>query len=479
MGTNPQHCGACGKSCAGYQKCEMGMCSPVYMGTNRLGLGMGARGLVVTPDGAAVVVGVFTGTVDFDPGAGEASLTARGASDIFVTKFNRDGSYAWTRAVGGAMAANVAIGDIDIAADGSSGIVGTFQGVIEVWPHPTDARLTARGMTDVFMLKFTPDGQVAFLRARASAQGTGCHAFVVEMASEGSMFVGGDCNDPPPGTLAGSDGYVMKLAANGDAVYSRSFVSVESLVSTRLIRHHQDGSVVVAGHFEGKFDLDPRGTSDVRGAPAPGRAFLVRLDAAGAYLAGTTLDWGIWGNGLAHLTHMAIADNKDVYIAGRVDAAKLTAVDLDPTGGHDMRNTVGKLDVVLVKLGADGAYRWGQLYGGAEDERANRVSATPDGGVLVAGDFRSATLPLDPPAGQPRSAQEHGSFLLKVNANRGYEWSVIGGGPGSWTNDLAVDARGFSWGGTYFRGTDFDPGPGVDMAPTPPVGMGFVSRFVY
>jgi hypothetical protein len=43
------------------------------------------------------------GTLDFNPGVGEDSKTSGGGFDVFVTRFEKDGSYAWTKTFGGSL----------------------------------------------------------------------------------------------------------------------------------------------------------------------------------------------------------------------------------------------------------------------------------------------------------------------------------------------------------------------------------------
>ena len=46
------------------------------------------------------------GTVDFDPGAGVFNLTSTGRSDIFVSKLDSAGNFVWVRQMGGSAAGN-------------------------------------------------------------------------------------------------------------------------------------------------------------------------------------------------------------------------------------------------------------------------------------------------------------------------------------------------------------------------------------
>ena len=51
--------------------------------------------------GDVYVGGNFSGTVDFDPGAGVDSRTSAGGYDAFVSKYDSSGNYQWTKALGG------------------------------------------------------------------------------------------------------------------------------------------------------------------------------------------------------------------------------------------------------------------------------------------------------------------------------------------------------------------------------------------
>jgi hypothetical protein len=59
---------------------------------NELGLGLG-----VDPSGNIAITGSFDNEIAFGPD----KLTSQGESDVFVAKFNQDGSYAWSKAFGG------------------------------------------------------------------------------------------------------------------------------------------------------------------------------------------------------------------------------------------------------------------------------------------------------------------------------------------------------------------------------------------
>jgi hypothetical protein len=96
--------------------------------------------LTVDTFGGVYTTGSFTGTVDFDPGAATAPLTAT-TTDTYVSKLNADGSYAWAKRMGAPPGSTkpsdnktVGISGVDLAWDATSGAVfvtGRYSGVFD------------------------------------------------------------------------------------------------------------------------------------------------------------------------------------------------------------------------------------------------------------------------------------------------------------------------------------------------------------
>jgi hypothetical protein len=107
-----------------------------------------AYSMVVDPNGDTVMVGAFSGTVDF----GGGPLTSVGASDIFVVKYSGlNGSHLWSKRFGGS-SADAGTG-ITVDGQGNVSMIGYFSGSSDFG----GGLLTSAG-SDVFIAKYSPAG---------------------------------------------------------------------------------------------------------------------------------------------------------------------------------------------------------------------------------------------------------------------------------------------------------------------------------
>lgn len=100
-------------------------------------------------------VGTFSQTADFDPSVNTANLTAIGAKDTFIAKFDANGNYLWAKAIGGsgaAIAGNIAIGGSFFY------LTGNYSGTVDFDPSANVANLTSVGDTDIFLARYDLNG---------------------------------------------------------------------------------------------------------------------------------------------------------------------------------------------------------------------------------------------------------------------------------------------------------------------------------
>jgi hypothetical protein len=221
----------------------------------------GAFGIAVDRSNNVYTAGHFMGSPDFDPGAGDATLTSAGESDIFVSKLSSDGTLVWARNIGG-------VGfdkGSDIAVDraGNVSIVGVFSGPVDFDPHADIYVRHSVGLNDVFIVQLDGDGRFVW----AHSLGSTLNDSVVGIAVDGSgnVYVTGcfyDEIDFDPGagkairrSSGERDMFVLKLDGSGNYGWCRTLGTVsDDFVSDIAV--DVGGGVHAIGSFSGTVDFD-------------------------------------------------------------------------------------------------------------------------------------------------------------------------------------------------------------------------------
>jgi hypothetical protein len=216
-------------------------------------------------------------------------------------------------------------------------------------------------------------------------------------------------------------------------------------------------SVVTAGTFTNTADLDPGpGVFNVTSG-GDHDIFIQKLDSAGNFL------WGgsIGVSGAEYPRSIAIDAQDNIYVTGRVRGT----VDLNPGPGTDFQTTSNTgFDAFVIKLASSGAYQWGRLLGGLNNDEGQGIAIDSQGHVVTVG-YIGAVSDLDPGPGTANAGGNglQDAFVQKMDANGNFLWGFAIGGT---ANDIAyavcVDAQDNIIVTGEFRSTiDLDPGPGT------------------
>ena len=108
--------------------------------------------------GNIYIVGVFQGTVDFDPGEGTNNLKSAGDEDVFVLKLDISGNFVWVKQVGGKGSDEPS--EVSLDESGNIYITGAFNGTVDFDPGEGTNNLKSAGDEDVFVLKLDSAGEV-------------------------------------------------------------------------------------------------------------------------------------------------------------------------------------------------------------------------------------------------------------------------------------------------------------------------------
>lgn len=237
------------------------------------------------PDGNVVVGGEFRGTVDFDPGPGDASITSNGAADAFVSSFSSTGTLNWNYGFGGTSTDYVK--GLAINDTGAVYAVGSFESIVDFDFGDGEFSLTSTGGKDAFLLKIALDGSFGWAKKFGGVNEDECLAITSD--GNGHYFTtgyysGGADLDPGPGesitSVAGlNDIFVQKLNASGDLVWAATMGG--TLFEEGLaIGLDASGNPHITGDFAGTCDFNPGEGSTSLVSSGLKDIFVVKLEEA-------------------------------------------------------------------------------------------------------------------------------------------------------------------------------------------------------
>lgn len=300
-----------------------------------------AYGVAIDADDRIYVTGSYNGNADFGDGVTLGSL---GSDDIFLARYNTDGTCLWARRAGSSASSDEARG-VAVSADGGVFIAG-FSGGTTIGFDGISIP-NAGNFRQLVIARYDSTGTVQWARASAgNGQGKTCRAISV---SGDRLFVTGQVGgstatyDGLALTPAASGAYLYVLAAglDGDGLWARSFgtgdhegmgISADTL-----------GNVFVAARLWGSLFLPDDTLTSVS---SNDDILVMKLDEEGdlqwAQSTGSTqrdLAWDVEADGMGNVLVSAHFQQSIDFFG-----APFTAL-----GGEDM---------LIAKLGGDGQVVW-------------------------------------------------------------------------------------------------------------------------
>jgi hypothetical protein len=310
------------------------------------------RDVAVDDNGNVYVTGVFDDEVNFLPGAQGDVITSNGSDDIFLSKFDSNGSYYWVRTWGGVNSEEengIAVDDL-----GNIYIVGSFADTVDFDPGPgMDERTSNGNGRDVFLNTLDSDGNFRWAHTWGDLEDDRGSGIGVDVS--GSIWVTGKFwsdhvdLDPGPGTdiHPGPAPFLSKFDPDGDFILARTW---ERCYPSGLAVS-ESGDVFVTGYFYigdddvDYIDLDPGPGIEEHTSNGVADAFLSVFTINGDFQRGYSWGGKRWddGNDVAG----------DVYGNAYTVGYFKETVDFYPGPGFETRTSNGKNDVFLVKIPSD------------------------------------------------------------------------------------------------------------------------------
>ena len=374
-----------------------------YVWAHRIGAGTYFKIPSVAVDGSgnAWITGSFRGTNDFNPGTGTANLSSSGSDDIFLAKYDGSGAYIWAGKMGGS---DMDFGKaVALDASGNPHITGSFRATADFDPTGGTTSLTAVGLQDIFMAKYTTAGALTWAKSM--------------------------------GGTSLEEGLSLDIGSGG-AVY-------------------------LTGYFRGTVDFDPSaGTLNLTSGGGYEDIFLGKYDSSG------NLSWAFgmgYNDGWDRGNSVAVDGSGNAYLTGYFT----NTVDFDPSVGGTANLTAAYVDIFLAKYNSSGAYQWAKNFGGTSNQdHGNSVALNSSGTPHITGYFYD-TADFDPGTGTVSLTSIHNTsvFVGRYTTTGNYSLAFAtadGNGGGDECYGTAVDASGNIYITGLVSGTvDMDPGPGT------------------
>ena len=413
------------------------------------------------------VVGLFVGTVDFDPGAGVFNLSAVGNKDAFVCKFDAGGNFIWAKQYGDSAAIDEK-SSLGIDPAGNLYITNSFLGTVDFDPGAGSFTLTSQGSDrDIFIQKLDANGNFIWAKQIGAPFvplfPTPAHSHAIAVDVHGNIYLTGyfdgtaDFDPDPASTFTmtsqfnATDIFVCKLDTDGDFVWAKQFTGTQNQGGVGYgIAVDGAGNVYSTGTIGGTVDFDPGPSTFylTTSASFQTEIYVSKLDPLGNFL---------WAKAMGPGEGSAIATdvNNNVYSGG-----------WSPSGYIPL----------ISKHDPSGNLLWAKQHGGFN---AKAIAVDHHGNVYTAG-FCAGTNDFDPGAGVFNlSGGNSDSFISKLDASGNFLWAgLLTGTHQVWANALAIDMNDHLYTTGYFNGTaDFDPSSSIFNLLSPVTGYDiFISK---
>ncbi len=405
-------------------------------------------------------VGLFSGTVDFDPSIGVFNLTSVGEKDAFICKLDAAGNFIWAKQYGD----NAFIGEkssLGIDPLGNLYITNSFLGTVDFDPDDGSFYLTSQGSDrDVFIQKIDVNGNFIWAKQIGGpfvpTFPTPVHSTAIAVDTNGNQYLTGyfdgtiDFDPNPTFTFTmtsqynASDIFICKLDTDGNFVWAKQFSGTQSQGGVGYaIVVDGSGNVYSTGTIGGTMDFDPSQNTFYLTSSAPSQTeiYISKLDPLGNF---------VWAKamGPGEGSAIAIDENNNIYSSGWT-----------PSG----------YTPVINKHDSAGTLLWAKQLGGLNGQS---IALDNIGNVYTTG-FCFGTNDFDPGSGVFNlTGGNSDSFISKLDALGNFVWAgLLTGTSQVWVNSLAIDMNNNLYTTGYFNETaDFDPSFSIFNLTSPAIG---------
>jgi len=377
-----------------------------------------------TSTGATIVGGYIDGESQF----GTTHLSAYSGNDGLIAQLGSSGTWSWVEQVGGAGGSDYAWG-ADILSDGSSVMVGAFQGVSD---FGTSA-ITSSGGYDGYIVIYEPDGSVRQVESFGGDETE--YAFNVVEGDSGALYVTGymDCIPNsiyilgkwvscPNMNNSGSAWFIAKLNSQLQASWVQTFGMEDGWGEVIHVEEYNDGSLLTCGsHSRGTLTIGS--FSDTIEYFEATNLFCTRLSAgSGSPIWMTTVEMNGKNEELGDFG-FEINSQDIAYLTGSFEGtASFGSVSTIASAGSE-----GTSDIFVAALGSAGNWAWAIAGGGQNNDYGNDIFLDGDGNLKIIGSIMG-------------SAALGNTMLTGSDSWTNYPYIATVTNSGSWSYATLIDA---------------------------------------
>lgn len=386
----------------------------------------------VDNDNNLYVVGYFWGSYDFadDWGGGDTIVSSNNSIDVCITKINADGSYAWTKRLGGEGEDK----GYGVVTDSSGNIyvTGSFESNVNFAEDWSDLDpKTSAGQEDMFVTKINANGTYGWTYCIGGPKIDYGSSITID---NDDIFVSGNYassninfaepwgGSDPKTNAGGSDGFVLKINSANTYGGAKRFGGIGSDQATS-ITSDKNGCIYVTGFFVNTVDFtkDWLGEpSDIKTSSASRNVFVLKMNSNGTY--GWTKRLGAMGS-----FDINTDNDRNIIVTGSF----YNTVDFAEDWGYmDPKISHGGFDSFITKIKFDGDYDWTRCFGDIYTDQAISTTVDNNGNIYFTGiyagvvnfaqDWGSTYMKHWPPYS---GSGDYDIFIVKINPDSTFGWA--------------------------------------------------------
>jgi uncharacterized delta-60 repeat protein len=385
-------------------------------------------------DNSTVATGIFFDTATFGSGEpNETHLVSSGSWDIFIARYNPDGSLAWAKNACGPSEDSGK--GITTLSDNSTVVTGSFSNSAIFGAGETnETLLNTSGDYDVFIARYNPDGSLVWAKKAGGTERDYCYG-ITSLSDNSTVVTGAFKETAIFGPGEPNETYLVESYISDFNIFIARYNPDGSLAWAKKaggnapdfcweVTALSDNSTVVTGYFEGTAIFGP-GESNEKQLVSSGNndIFFARYNPDGslawAKSAGGAHD--DFGRGITTLS-----DNSTVVTGYFSNSAIFGAGETNET----LLNTSGDYDVFIARYNPDGSLAWAKKAGGTGEDVGHGITTLSDNSTVVTGHFKYSAIfgPGEINETQLVASGWDDIFIARYNPDGSLAWAKKAGG---------------------------------------------------